>query len=127
MQTSTDSLLDTIGNLYLLSKDKTPAIVDYLSKQALQNFLTNSANQWQSYGITAGDTVALLSHNHLLYLPLLLSAVQQGITIVPVNWHLTVNEIESVVHDCKAKRVITDQDDLTNLSQIPCIAIDDFF
>ena len=127
MQNTTNSLLNSVGSVYLLADQGTPTIVDYLPKRTLEQLLRNSTDCWQMCGISSGDTVALLSHNHLLYLPLLLSAIKNGITIVPVNWHLADSEIQFVLSDSQAKLLITDQDNLADLTQIPCVSIDAFF
>ncbi len=54
-------------------------------------------------GVSAGDTIALLSHNVIDMVTTTLACLQSGIYITPINWHLTPHEASYILGDCGAK------------------------
>ncbi len=51
-------------------------------------------------GIKKGDRVAVLAANSPEYLDLLFAVGKLGAILVPLNWRLTVRELEGLLHDC---------------------------
>ncbi|BBH67458.1 putative acyl-CoA ligase [Actinoplanes sp. OR16] len=59
-------------------------------------------------GLAAGDTVALLLPNGADILACYFGAVQIGLHIVPLNWHLTAPEITYILRDSGARAFVAD-------------------
>ena len=51
-------------------------------------------------GVQKGDRVAVLAANCPAYLDLLFAAGKLGAILAPLNWRLTVRELEIILHDC---------------------------
>ena len=51
-------------------------------------------------GVQKGDRVAVLAANSPEYLDLLFAAGKLGAILVPLNWRLTVRELEIILRDC---------------------------
>ena len=54
-------------------------------------------------GLQRGDTIALLARNEIPTLAVTLAALQAGMYVTPVNWHLTAHEVAYVVDNCEAR------------------------
>lgn len=54
-------------------------------------------------GLQTGDTIAFLAINEIRLLAVTLGAMQAGIYVTPVNWHLTAHEVSYIVDNCVAK------------------------
>ena len=61
------------------------------------------AHALRAAGLGKGDTIALLSHNCIEMVQVALGALQIGIYITPINWHLTAHEASYILEDCGAK------------------------
>ncbi|QWF84779.1 AMP-binding protein [Amycolatopsis sp. CA-230715] len=59
-------------------------------------------------GLGLGDRLALVTGNSRYTFQALLACLHSGITLVPVNWHLTADEIAYVFGDCVPAAVIAD-------------------
>jgi long-chain acyl-CoA synthetase len=59
-------------------------------------------------GLGAGDVVAAVLTNRREAVELLLAGLHAGVTVVPVNWHLTAAEIAYLLADSGARAVIAD-------------------
>ena len=59
-------------------------------------------------GVEYGDTVAIVSGNCNEWFEMALACANNGVTFVPVNWHLVAPEIAYILGDCGAKLVMTD-------------------
>ncbi|MDX6739442.1 AMP-binding protein [Actinocorallia sp. A-T 12471] len=57
-------------------------------------------------GVRRGDTVACVMANSIRMLTLYLAAMQSGVHLVNVNYHLTAEEIGYIVGDCGAAAVV---------------------
>jgi len=57
-------------------------------------------------GLQPGDRFAVLSTNCLEYLLVILAASRAGLTLVPLNWRLTPNELEFQLRDSGARRIL---------------------
>ncbi|KPB04877.1 class I adenylate-forming enzyme family protein [Bacillus sp. CHD6a] len=78
------------------------------------------AGRLLSAGVGAGDRVALLSPNHIVYFDLLFACREIGAIFVPINWRLAENEWNYIVRDCKANCVIVHDDYLEESKQLEC-------
>ena len=58
------------------------------------------------FGIQPGDRVAVLSTNELEYVFLFFALQRLGATLVPVNFRLTLREIDHIISDCEPKLVV---------------------
>ncbi|GAA1767034.1 AMP-binding protein [Luedemannella helvata] len=74
--------------------------------------LNARVNQWvhalRGVGLRTGDAVAIVAGNRVTTMEALLGCLHAGLTAVPVNWHLTVDEIAYQLRDSGARVVIAD-------------------
>jgi long-chain acyl-CoA synthetase len=63
----------------------------------------------QGLGLKAGDSVALLLPNGIPMVCLYFAAIQIGLYVVPLNWHLTAAEANHIVADSGARVLIADE------------------
>jgi long-chain acyl-CoA synthetase len=61
-------------------------------------------------GLGEGDTVGILLHNRREVFETLLACLHSGITVVPINQHLTEPEIAYIIADSGATGLVTDKD-----------------
>jgi long-chain acyl-CoA synthetase len=85
----------------------------YLSIDALDINAARAASALHSAGIWQGDVVALLLRNDFAYFEATRGAALLGATTVPMNWHMSDEEIAYVLDDCDAKVLIAHSDLLT--------------
>lgn len=85
----------------------------YLSTQALATNAAKAASALHSAGVSQGDVVALLLRNDFAFFEATRGATLLGATTVPMNWHMSVDEISYVLDDCDAKVLIAHSDLLT--------------
>jgi len=85
----------------------------YLSAKALTLNAAKSASALHSAGVWQGDVVALLMRNDFAFFEATRGAFLLGATTVPMNWHMSVDEIAYVLDDCDAKVLIAHSDLLT--------------
>ncbi|MBO8162833.1 MAG: long-chain fatty acid--CoA ligase [Brevibacillus sp.] len=57
----------------------------------------------QRQGVDKGDRVALLAPNHVCYFDALSACIKLGAVFVPLNWRLSLTELEQIVADCSPK------------------------
>ncbi len=100
----TESRPDTRG---LISGDRA------LSEHALAARARKAASALHDCGVWQGDKVALLLRNDFSYFEATHGAALLGAATVPLNWHLTADEIGYVLDDCDAKVLIAHADLLT--------------
>ncbi|GAB1646679.1 acyl-CoA synthetase [Krasilnikovia sp. MM14-A1259] len=60
----------------------------------------------QGLGLSAGDRIALLLPNGADLLTVHFAALQTGLHVVPLNWHLTAPEIAYILRDCDARAFV---------------------
>ena len=99
-----------------------------LSHQALDRHAGQAATAMHDLGIYQGDRVALLLRNDFTYFEATRGAALLGASTVPLNWHLTADEIAYILDDCGAKLLIAHVDLLTqsvlaNCGQVPVMAV----
>jgi fatty-acyl-CoA synthase len=54
----------------------------------------------ENKGVQKGDRIALLSPNHVAYLDLLFACAKIGAIFVPLNWRLSIEELNYILSDC---------------------------
>ena len=64
------------------------------------------AHALRDLGLGTGDTLAVLLPNGIELIELFLGALQVGVRITPVNWHLVGPEIAYILHDSEAKAFV---------------------
>lgn len=84
--------------------------VRWLPMQVLAARARKAASALHDCGVWQGDKVALLLRNDLCYFEATHGAALLGATTVPLNWHLTADEIGYVLDDCDAKVLIAHTD-----------------
>ena len=92
----------------------------YLSTQALRTNAARAASALHSSGVWQGDVVALLLRNDFAFFEATHGATLLGATTVPMNWHMSVDEIAYVLDDCDAKVLIAHSDLLTEAVLAVC-------
>ncbi|GAA1954141.1 AMP-binding protein [Amycolatopsis minnesotensis] len=74
--------------------------------------LDRAVNGWitalRERGLGFGDRLALVTGNSRYTFQALLACLHSGITLVPVNWHLTTDEIAYLLGDCVPAAVVAD-------------------
>lgn len=85
----------------------------YLAPQALEHKAARAASALHSVGVSQGDTIALLLRNDFAFFEATFGASILGATTVPMNWHMSAEEIEYILDDCDARVLIAHSDLLT--------------
>lgn len=88
-----------------------------------------AANWLRKQGVHKGDRVALLSPNHISYFDLLFACGKIGAIFVPINWRLSVPEIEYILQDCSPKVIgyhshFTEKMNLLKSLNMRCFQVD---
>jgi len=65
-----------------------------------------AAHGFRSHGLKTGDTVALLMPNSIELIELYLGALQIGLYLTPINWHLVGPEVAYILADSDAKVLV---------------------
>lgn len=73
------------------------------------------SNGLRARGLRTGDAVAVLLKNCQAYFELALATGQLGLYLVPVNWHLTADEVAYIVRDSDSKILIASHEFAQNL------------
>jgi fatty-acyl-CoA synthase len=68
--------------------------------QELNNRAISIASYLLSEGVKKGDRIALLAPNHISYFDLLFACQKIGAILVPINWRLSIEEINDIMIDC---------------------------
>ncbi len=61
-----------------------------------------------SEGLRPGERWALMAHNRIEWTPMVLGNLRAGTRYVPVNWHLTVDEIAYLLTDSGSRLLVVD-------------------
>ena len=96
--------LDWLENRARLSPNK-KAIIDedtnmVWTYEEVNNRSSSVAGWLKSQGVKKGDRVALLSPNDISYFDLLFACGKIGAIFVPLNWRLSVHELNEILLDC---------------------------
>jgi long-chain acyl-CoA synthetase len=78
------------------------------SRERLCSLSNRLARALRGSGLSPGDSVAVLSTNRAEYLALYLAAMQTGLYLVPLNWHLAPTEIAYLLQDSHCKALFVD-------------------
>lgn len=69
------------------------------------------------HGLKVGDRVAILMENNLGWLSTALAIRRAGMLIVPLNWHLRIEEVQYVLANSDARALITSEAMVENAAQ----------
>ena len=94
-----------------------PAVVfeDAEGKRRTQSFgeLARAAHRYavalQQHGVQHGDCIAMLLPNSLEFVQLYFAALQIGVYVAPINWHLSGAEVAYIVDNSESKIFIADE------------------
>lgn len=92
---------DSPGRTAVVEPDGT--VVDYAQ---LATEADRIARGLHAAGLRRGDCVALLLTNGSPLLAVHFAALQTGLYVVPLNWHLTGPEIAYILRDCAARALV---------------------
>lgn len=87
------------------------AIID---QSTLEHRARSAATGFEAMGLGEGSTIAILMRNDIPFIEVTIAAQKIGAFAVPINWHLTANEIHYVLDDCKPDLIVA-QADLLNI------------
>jgi long-chain acyl-CoA synthetase len=86
------------------------AVVDPSGRDIRYGDLAATADRFgrglQQLGLQVGDCMVVMLPNTIELVALYFAAMECGLYIVPINWHLTGPEIAYIVEDCEAKAFI---------------------
>src|SRR4051812_253867 len=68
------------------------------------------AHALRSAGLQTGDHVAIVLDNRLEMFDVLWGAMDSGLYVTPVNWHLATDEVAYIVDDCGASALVVAAD-----------------
>lgn len=80
-----------------------------------------AAHGLRALGLQGGDTVALLMPNTIELIELYLGALQIGLYVTPINWHLVGPEVAYILEDSDAKVFVAHE----RLAQVATAAADE--
>ncbi|UFJ42548.1 AMP-binding protein [Brevibacillus humidisoli] len=72
----------------------------------LEQRASRIASYLSGQGIGKGDRVALLAPNDLCYFDVLFACIKLGAIFVPLNWRLSLEELQQIVTDCTPKLLL---------------------
>lgn len=85
----------------------------YMAPETLDIRSRQAAAALHDLGVWQGDQVALLMRNDFAFFEATFGAGLLGASPVPMNWHLSADEIAHILDDCSAKVLIVHADLLT--------------
>lgn len=71
------------------------------------------------YGVGPADRVAVLAHNRLEQVELLIACARLGAVLVPLNWRLAPRELADIVADCEPAVLFVDEVGATLAARLP--------
>jgi long-chain acyl-CoA synthetase len=78
------------------------------SRLELRGIVNQTANALAHLGLAAGEAVAVVSHNCARYVAACFAAIDAGLSVVPINWHLAPPELLHILRDSQARVVLAD-------------------
>lgn len=72
----------------------------------LNCYANRLVQKFTQIGLEEGDRVAVLAEHGLPYVVLLVACQRMGIILVPLNYRLSINEIQNLILDCTPSAVI---------------------
>ena len=101
-----------LWNIARTNPDRT-AVVDPAGEEITYADLAAAADRYgrgmQERGLVPGDCIVVMLPNGIDLLAMYFAAIECGLYIVPINWHLTGPEVAYIVGDCDAKVFVADQ------------------
>jgi long-chain acyl-CoA synthetase len=76
------------------------------SREALAAIVSRLARALRRSGLAKGDVLALVAPNGCEYMAGYLAATEIGLYVVPINWHLSRDEILYILEDCRATALL---------------------
>jgi long-chain acyl-CoA synthetase len=76
------------------------------SRARLLGLVTRLAMSFESAGLDERAVVAIISPNCAEYIAVYFAAIRAGLYVVPVNWHLSVDEITYILVNSGAKAIV---------------------
>ena len=76
----------------------------------LMERVAKAASALESIGVKRDDTVALMLRNDVVFMEATLGIRQLGAMPVPVNWHLSAEELEYILNDSGSKAIVIHSD-----------------
>ncbi|MBO0962476.1 long-chain fatty acid--CoA ligase [Neobacillus sp. MM2021_6] len=114
--------LDWLENRARLSPHKNAVIDEKTSKAWTFEQLNKRANSTASWlytrGVKKGDRVALLSPNDISYFDFMFACGKIGAIFVPLNWRLSLHEINEILADCTPIVIVIHQEFETICQQL---------
>ena len=103
--------MPTLLNAHIAHDGEATAMVDDNGPVSWSE-LGQRVNRWidllASRGLSRGDRIACVLGNRRETFEVLLACLHTGITVVPVNWHLTEPEIAYILSDSGARAVVAE-------------------
>jgi long-chain acyl-CoA synthetase len=81
-----------------------------MSVHELDERAARGAAALRATGARAGGAVAIVLRNEIAFLEALLAAHHLGAYAVPINWHLTTEEVAHILVDCGASHAVVHED-----------------
>lgn len=81
-----------------------------VSYQQLLDRVDECISYFDSANIKAGDRVAFLALNHPDIFAFVFAASHAGVILVPLNWRLSLDELDYVIQDCSPSLLMHDAD-----------------
>jgi len=101
-----------LWNIARTNPDRT-AVVDPAGQEITYADLAAAADRYgrgmQERGLVPGDCIVVMLPNGIDLLAMYFAAIECGLYIVPINWHLTGPEVAYIVGDCDAKVFVADE------------------
>lgn len=100
-----------LGLQYFREKEPTfVCVVDPDGSEWTRDRFVASSNRltraFRSAGLVEGDVLAIASKNCAQYLIVYFAALNAGLSVVPINWHLSDSEIAYILRDSGAKVIV---------------------
>ncbi len=89
------------------------AMVDPNGAEVTYRELADTANRYanglRELGLSTGDAIVMMLPNSADLVAAYFAAIQTGLYVVMINWHLVAPEVAYIIADCGAKAFITDE------------------
>jgi long-chain acyl-CoA synthetase len=106
------------GAMSLLTRDlaaarpDAPALIDErgsITWSDLDRRIDHVGAALRGAGLVEGDVVAVMAGNQRETFELALACLQNGLLLVPVNWHLVSHELDYILRDSGARALVVDE------------------